>query len=182
MANYPAVCIDYRTARQYALSVGGLLPTESEWEYAAKSRHDDYWFAWGANFPPPGSKPWASLENPDDVTFAPVPVKSYKDSDKTGQGVYDMVGNVRELCVDAYIPYTELPLADNSASNPLVNERRPVDIEAKGIKMVVRGGSFRTSEAKARAFYRKADSPTDIPDDVGFRVAIECPPEAEKTP
>ena len=50
-----------------------------------------------------------------------------------------MVGNVRELCADAYIPYTELPLADNSASNPVVDERRPVDIEAKGIKVVVRG-------------------------------------------
>ena len=57
-----------------------------------------------------------------------------------------------------------------------------MDVDAKGVKVVVRGGSFRTSEAKAQAFYRKADSPTDIPDDVGFRVVIECPSDSEKTP
>ena len=47
---YPAVCVDYRLATSYALSVGGLLPTEAEWELAAKSRNESYSFAWGAEW------------------------------------------------------------------------------------------------------------------------------------
>ena len=123
VATFPAVCLEYSTARRYALAVGGLLPTEAEWEYAGKSRHEEYWFAWGANLTPPGTKPWAWLENPDDESFGPVAVRTYPETDKTLQGAFDMVGNVRELCADAYIAYAELPLAGNAFNTPLVDER-----------------------------------------------------------
>ena len=93
-----------------------------------------------------------------------------------------MVGNLRELCADAYVPYTELTLAGNSRKNPLVDERRLVDLKFADLKIVVRGGSFRTSEDRAMAFYRCTEPPGEIPDDVGFRIVIECPFEPEQAP
>ncbi len=176
--NYPAACVDFRVARKYARSVGGLLPTEAQWEWAAKSRHDEFLFAWGADFAPQAAGPRGRLDDPNGTEFGPAPVGKYE-QDQTKQHVYDMVGNLRELCADAYIPYTEMRLAENSRRNPLVDERRLVDLALPDVKLVVRGGSFKTSEDRAMAFYRWREPPDEIPDDVGFRIVIECPVEPE---
>ena len=108
-------------------------------------------------------------------------VRKYPD-DKTQQDVYDMVGNLGELCADDYQSYASLGLTGNAPNNPLVNHRPTVDVTANGVKIVVRGGSFRVVEQKAMAFYRSRVAPNDIPDDVGFRVVIECPSQAEESP
>ena len=60
---YPAVCISYVTAKKFARAMGGRLPTEAEWEFAAKSRTDDSLFPWG-KLPPKESRPKANLRNP----------------------------------------------------------------------------------------------------------------------
>ncbi len=177
-ARYPSACRDYSLARRYARSVGGLLPTEAEWEWAAKSRHDDFLFAWGGDFAPKSDGEKARLDNPDANVFGPAAVKQYP-SDKTNQHVYDMVGNLRELCADTYVPYTELKLDGNSRSNPMVDARGPVDLAGPDVKVVVRGGSFLYSQDQAMAFYRWREPPGDLPEDVGFRVVIECPADAE---
>ena len=176
---YPAACVDYRVARSYARSVGGLLPTEAQWEFAAKSRTEVFRFAWGEHPTPPGERARARLEDSDAVGFSPAPVKKYE-KDQTEQHVFDMVGNLRELCADPYVPYSELKLDGYSPKNPLADERGGVDLAAPNVKIVVRGGSFYTSEDVATAFYRSTVSPSAVPDDVGFRVVIECP--TEKSP
>ena len=63
-------------------------------------------------------------------------------------------------------------------------DHRPADDPtADGVKIVVRGGSFRVvDEKKARSFWRSVVAFNDIPDDVGFRVVIECPPKVEESP
>jgi serine/threonine-protein kinase len=178
--NYPAVCIDYSVARKYALSVGGLLPTEAQWEWAAKSRHEKYLFAWGEQFAQgPGDR--ARLESADNNTDGPAQVTEYP-SDVTLQKVRGMVGNVRELCADAYEPYAALKPAERTEKNPLVDDRKLVDLAAPKVKVVARGGSFHTGEDRAMAFFRWAVAPRDVPDDVGFRVVIECPGDAGETP
>jgi serine/threonine-protein kinase len=180
-AGYPAVCVDYPLARKYARSVGGLLPTEAQWEWAAKSQHNEFRYAWGPEMTPQGEAARARLNDPNANVFEPAPVKSYP-KDKTLDYVFDMVGNLRELCADAYVPYTALPLAGNSLRSPLVDERRPVDKIDADVKVVVRGGSFRYGEDEATAFYRWRESPLKVPDDVGFRVVIECPVDTEGSP
>ena len=55
MNRLPAVCVGYRLASQFAASVGGFLPTEAQWEYAAKSRQNDNLSAWGKE------SPWAGV-------------------------------------------------------------------------------------------------------------------------
>ena len=180
MSQYPAVCVGYGVAIKYAASVGGRLPTEAQWEFAAKSRHDDYLFAWGKEFPRSGERP-ANLE-PSQAASAPV--KAFP-GDKTEQGVYDMTGNVRELCADAYQPYDELKLAANSADHPLVDRREKLVLdssEAGQIKIVVRGGSYMDSPRKAMTFMRdRLAADDDVPGDVGFRVVIECPSRADQS-
>jgi serine/threonine protein kinase/formylglycine-generating enzyme required for sulfatase activity len=180
---YPAASVDYSAARKYALSVGGLLPTEAQWEWAAKSRTEGFRFAWGEHPTPPGERAWARLEDPSANDFSPVPSyppgKRYS-KDQTQQHVFDMVGNVRELCADPYVSYTELNLAGNSFKNPLVDQRGVVDVNAPNIKIVIRGGSFQIPEDHATAFYRWGEAPRKIPSDVGFRVVIECPAIAKK--
>ncbi|HZW33575.1 MAG TPA: bifunctional serine/threonine-protein kinase/formylglycine-generating enzyme family protein [Isosphaeraceae bacterium] len=180
---YPAVRIGYRLARKYARSVGGLLPTEAEWEWAAKSCQETYWFAWGAKFSDPDQPLKVHLSNPDTLILAPIAVGTSPD-DETLQHVRDLVGNVSELCADVARPYSSLHLGQNSPRHPLIDERPPVDLSAVEpgggqVKVIVRGGSYVTSEKTAMAFLRSRQAPDDISSEVGFRVVIECPSRSE---
>lgn len=171
---YPAVGIDARVARRYAASVGGLLPTESEFEFAAKSCREDFFFPWGAKAPRPGDPPLANLAS-ESPSVLPAEVKTT--GDRTEQGVHDMAGNVREICADVYTPYSRFaPLKHDRAETALELRRDetafPEDPDAK---VVVRGGSFLWPAARAYAFYRWREPADKIPNDVGFRVVIECP-------
>ncbi len=177
---YPAARVDYRVARKYARSVGGLIPTEAQWEWAAKSCNELFCFAWGADFTPEGKPLRARLEDINANEFGPTLVKTHPD-DQTTNHVFDMVGNLRELCADAYVPYSELDLARNLPAMPLDDRHGVVDLAAPNVKIVVRGGSFQTPEDRATTFYRWRESPNDIPSDVGFRVVIECPADSEKS-
>ena len=174
MSRFPAVCVDYRLASRFAASVGGHLLTEAQWEYAAKSRQNDNLSAWGKD--PPGPE-WrqAALDNPLE---GPTPGKEHP-KDKTGQGVYDMTGNVRELCADAYRSYAELDLNGNTSDHPYIDHREEIDLNSSGsgqIKVVVRGGSFMDQPRKALTFMRdRVAVDDDVPSYVGFRVVIECP-------
>jgi serine/threonine-protein kinase len=181
---YPAVGIAYPMARKYARMMGGLLPTEAEWEWAAKSCNASFWFAWGSKLTPAGDPPRARLDDPGFQGFGPSPVMSFKEEgqDRTRQNVYDMVGNVRELCADVYKAYPVVDRAKNSTKNPLVDERPEVNLAAEGTKVVVRGGSFEVGEERALAYQRWREPPGAIPGDVGFRVVIECPSRAEGSP
>ena len=101
----PAAYIDYSTARKYAASVQGLLPTEAEWEYAARSRGQTNVFSWGPD-PAPIDDPKANLDNPRNLgkLAKPQAVDSFLE-DATAQHVIGMTGNVQELCADIYKPY-----------------------------------------------------------------------------
>ena len=97
-------------------------------------------------------------------------------SDKTVQGIYDMAGNVSELCLDRYRPYGELDLAKNSAKEPLEDPglQHAYGANNRAATFVLRGGSF-FSLPEAKTFYRGESVPDESPTDVGFRVVVECP-------
>ena len=176
---WPAARVSYLAARKFARELGGRLPTESEWEFTAKSRESNRPYPWGNEPPVVRTVVRANIAKPFDSSApAAALVMSFK-LDKTDQGVFDMAGNVSELCFDRYKPYAELNLTGNSENEPLEDPGLQLTpgAEDPAAKCVVRGGSFISQASESTTFYRGVSAPDDPPTDVGFRIVVECPPD-----
>ncbi len=108
IADHPVVHVAYRDALAYAQWARKELPTEAEWEYAARGALDDAEFAWGDELPPNGrhmANTWQGkfpLENvATDGYERTSPVQTYEPN---GYGLYDMIGNVWEWTTDWFSP------------------------------------------------------------------------------
>jgi serine/threonine protein kinase len=172
---YPAACIDYPTALRFARSVGGRLPTEAEWELAAKDGNDDYCWVWGEKIPPDWRSHAACYDNNHPGAS---PVGSFNDvnGDRTERGILDLTGNVREWCLDAHRPYKEIVTAEETTlAHPLEDSPMLGPFDPKQ-KYVVRGGCFLDDEPRDVAVYcRREKDPRDAANYIGFRVVIEIP-------
>src|SRR5688572_1211797 len=143
----PVVQVCYEDAIAYAKWAGKRLPTEAEWEYAARAGKENKNYYWGAELKPGGK--WAanifqgnftnknSLEDGFDFLAS---VKSFPPN---SNGLYEMEGNVWEWCSDFYRP-------DYYSKSPKENPQGPSDSYDPGepdvVKRVVRGGSFLCSD------------------------------------
>jgi sulfatase modifying factor 1 len=105
---HPVVHIAAEDAEAYAAWAGKALPTEAEWEYAARGGLEGKIFAWGDEFAPKGRMmantwqgefPWQNLKL--DKFEGTSPVKSFPPN---GYGLYDMIGNVWEWTCDYFTP------------------------------------------------------------------------------
>jgi len=147
-ANYPVVDIAYADAEAYAKWAGKRLPTEAEWEFAARGGLAGKPFVWGDSFRP--NNRWMAnthqgafpVKDTGEDGFAGIaPVAQYPPN---GYGLYDMAGNVWQWTSDWYRPDYYQQLAD--AGSVAVNPRGPdsaFDPEEPGQpKKVHRGGSF----------------------------------------
>ncbi len=160
--DHPVNCVSWDDAATFARWVGGRLPSETEWEYAARSGGHDQAYPWGDEQADCGR---AVMDDGSgkgcgegDTTF---PVCS-KPSGNTAQGLCDMAGNVWEWVADWYGPYGEAP-SDGSARTEPARYR------------VIRGGSWNFTARLLRAADRGGFSPGDRDDDLGFRVARATP-------
>lgn len=171
----PAGCISWTTATAYAAWVGGRLPTESEWEYAARSKGLDRLWATGPHVKHASELKAHLLPNAQEQPFA-VAVKTFKNDDRTDQGIFDMTGNVREWCLDGYREYTKLELRTAGVSNNPLRDPRETPVSHDKPRYVVRGGSFLVGAGDAYTFRREGVEGVEKIGDLGFRVVIETPP------
>jgi sulfatase modifying factor 1 len=148
--NYPVVGINYGDAMKYAVWVGKRLPTEAEWEYAARGGLD------GRDFPN-GNKWTKKRAKQDSATWNNLidPVGTY---DPNAYGLYDMSGNVWEWVSDRY---SEKYYQKREYDNP----KGPNE----GSNMVIRGGSWHSGAMCKKVFYRKGLISNWCDYAVGFR-------------
>ena len=151
LANHPVANITWAQAVAYAEWSGGRLPTEAEWEKAARGTDQ-------RDFPWPNNEPGDHGININTATT--VDVGTFPES-ASPFGALDMAGNVEEWVADWYSPtyYAESP-----AENPTG--------PASGIFRVVRGGSFRSNQVATRTTKRDGAIPNSTYESVGFRVVI----------
>ncbi len=145
--NNPVVHVSYEDVIAYAKWAGKRIPTEAEWEYAAKAGRGNNKYYWGNDLKP-GGKWVANIyqgdfpnQNTVEDGFAGVaPVKSFPPNP---YGLYDMDGNVWEWCNDFYRP-------DYYKNSPSNNPQGPPDSydpdEPGTVKRSQRGGSFICSD------------------------------------
>jgi formylglycine-generating enzyme required for sulfatase activity len=176
--NNPVVDIAWPDAIAYAKWAAKRLPTEAEWEYAARGGLDRKSYVWGDEFQP-GGKPMANTFQghfPDNNTaqdgfVATSPVGSFPPN---GFGLYDMAGNVWQWCSDWYRAdyYAQLAAKGKVARNPQGPDFSLDPAEPESPKRVQRGGSFLCTAYYCSGYLvgtRGKEEPSSAANHVGFR-------------
>ena len=168
-ADHPVTHISWSDAQAYCDWSGCRLPTEAEWEYAARGGLGQARYAWGDELEPNGKHMCNIWQGafPDDNTLedghhGTSPVGSYPSN---GFGLYDVAGNVWEWCADWWSTTFHRNERRATRSNPLGPRRG----EAK----VIRGGSYLCHESycnRYRVGARTASTPDSSTGNMGFRV------------
>jgi formylglycine-generating enzyme required for sulfatase activity len=147
---YPVVQIAYEDAAAYAKWAGKRLPTEAEWEFAARGGKTGNLYAWGNTLKPKGKFqaniyqghfPIKDGDTGEDGFTGIAPIAQYEPN---SYGLYDMAGNVWELVNDWYSVdyYKSLSVNGKVAKNPQGPEAYNDPNDPNQIKKVHRGGSF----------------------------------------
>ena len=160
--DHPINCVDWGQARTFAVWVGGDLPTEAQWEYAARG---------GQLYK------YAGSNNVDEIAWYDrnaSSTKAVKSKKANGYGLYDMSGNVCEWTLDKY--HSAYNGAPSQAENPWgdVGECRQ-DCDTGSSRHVIRGGSWNRIAWNLRVAGRSNRKSVNRRDFLGFRVRRTLP-------
>ena len=152
--DHPVVCVDWEQSHKFSSWAGGRLPTEAEWEYAARSGGKEQSYPWGNAAAACANSVIAGCGH-----RATAPVCS-KSAGNTKQGLCDMAGNAWEWTQDGYRDtYNGAPSDGSAWEGPAVSSR------------VVRGGAWSVGASFARSKNRYGDDAAYRGGDMGFRIA-----------
>jgi formylglycine-generating enzyme required for sulfatase activity len=154
----PVVMVSWEDAAAYAKWAGGRLPTEFEWEAAARAGNPKNIYPWGE------TPPRNTQANIDGVCGAPTPVRSYP-TGANEWGLVDLCGNVWEWCAE--------PWDENYLKNISVDALNPV-AQSIGEQRAIRGGSFDSLSVSGRCGFRHRAQRQDARADIGFRIVYDA--------
>ncbi|WP_436934686.1 formylglycine-generating enzyme family protein [Halovenus marina] len=170
--DHPVTHISWRDAAAYAEWAGKRLPTEAEWEYAARGGLSENRYPWGDELHPDGKHRcniWQG-DFPEHNTGADgyvgtAPVDEYEPN---GHGIYNSAGNVWEWCADWFSPdyHTTSAYDPDNPSGPQTGRER-----------VMRGGSYLCHRSwcnRYRVAARSKNTPDSSTGNLGFRCVVDA--------
>src|SRR6478672_185720 len=170
-ADHPVVHVSWNDAQAFCAWAGARLPTEAEWEYAARGGLAGHRFPWGDELEPGGEHRMNVFQGVfpnhntlDDGYLGTAPVDAYAPN---GYGLHNMTGNVWEWCADWFDPHA---YARDRPDNP---QGPP-----SGTHRVSRGGSYLCHASYCRRYRvaaRNALTPDSSTGNTGFRCAADVP-------
>jgi sulfatase modifying factor 1 len=176
------VHVSWDDANAFAQWAGKRLPTEAEWEYAARGGLEGKRYAWGDD-PRPGGRHMANTfqghfpdrQTADDGYSGPSPVRRFP---ANGYGLFDMAGNVWQWTSDLYRADAYVTLASQGVCD---NPRGPTDSydpeDPYAVRRVIKGGSFLCHESYCESFRpsaRRGTTPDTGSSHVGFRLVRDA--------
>ncbi|MEW2400749.1 formylglycine-generating enzyme family protein [Streptomyces sp. NPDC046862] len=175
LSNHPVVHVSWRDASAYAAWAGKRLPTEAEWERAARGGLVRSRFPWGDELLPRGQHrcniwqgEFPRVNTGEDGYLGTAPVKSYRPNNL---GLYNTSGNVWEWCSDWWSTTwhaADRPETRHDPAGPPTGEAR-----------VIRGGSYLCHASycnRYRVAARTSNTPDSSTGHMGFRCAADLPP------
>lgn len=165
--SHPVIHVSWNDAQAYCAWAGCRLPTEAEWEYAARGGLPHARFPWGDELTPRGKHrcnvwqgQFPTVNTAEDGWIGTAPVTSFAPN---GYGLYNTSGNVWEWCADWFSPTWHLTASRDNPAGPPNGEAR-----------VMRGGSYlchRSYCNRYRVAARTSNTPDSSSGNIGFRVA-----------
>lgn len=165
ITDHPVVHVSHHDALSYCRWAGRRLPTEAEWEYAARGGLEGMRYAWGNDLTPGGEHhcniwqgTFPKINTRDDGHSGTAPVKSFQSN---GYGLYQMAGNVWEWCGDWFLPKYYRNSPSDNPQGPSIGAGR-----------VMRGGSYLCHDSycnRYRVAARTSNTPESSSGNCGFR-------------
>jgi formylglycine-generating enzyme required for sulfatase activity len=164
--DHPVVQVSWNDAQAYCRWAGRRLPTEAEWEYAARGGLTGKRYAWGDELHGPAGEHLCNIwqgEFPRNNTeadgfLATAPVRTFQPN---GFGLYEVAGNVWEWCSDWFLPKYYRNAPGDNPQGPTIGRGR-----------VMRGGSFLCHDSycnRYRVAARSSNTPDSASSNCGFR-------------
>ena len=195
--NHPVVQVSHEDVLAYAQWAGKRLPTEAEWEYAARGGLEQATYAWGDQLLPNGTMQanyWDTQQRPFPVVSpqaggasGTLPAATFPPN---GYGLYDMTGNAWQWVADWYRA-DYFAMQASLGKQPIDDPQGPADafdpaepgVPANAPKRVIRGGSFLCNESYCLSYRpsaRRGSDPYSPMSHLGFRLVKDAPPPSPR--